>query len=149
MANAEAALIALRRDSPSATVLADDEWSAENVTGEWSPRTAAKNDPSVPQNIHLLSIRGQYESRRPPRPAPRREVDTAGFKCRQHCACARVPADAAFDSGTVWSRDILLSRRVWNCDSSRRMCTAFPACFLFIYFLPFFFFLMFGCWTLQ
>ncbi|EAN94370.1 hypothetical protein Tc00.1047053508577.50 [Trypanosoma cruzi] len=34
MANAEAALIALRRDSPSVTVLADDEWSAENVTGE-------------------------------------------------------------------------------------------------------------------
>ncbi|ESS62542.1 hypothetical protein TCDM_09781 [Trypanosoma cruzi Dm28c] len=137
MANAEAALIALRGDSPSVTVLADDEWSAENFTGEWSPRAAAKNDTSAPQNIHSLSIRGQYASRRPPHPAPRREVDTAEFKCRQHCACARVPGDAAFDSGTVWSRDILLSRRVWNCDSSRRMCTAFPA--FFFTFTPFFY----------
>ncbi|RNC39343.1 hypothetical protein TcCL_NonESM11313, partial [Trypanosoma cruzi] len=35
--------------------------------------------------------------------------------------------------GVVWSCGGLLSRRVWNCDSSQRTCAALHACFLLLF----------------
>ncbi|EAN86662.1 trans-sialidase, putative, partial [Trypanosoma cruzi] len=47
--------IAQPTDSQSVRVLAGSESSAENVTDELSPHTAAKNDTSVPETNHSAS----------------------------------------------------------------------------------------------
>ncbi|RNC54454.1 trans-sialidase [Trypanosoma cruzi] len=52
LADVEEALIAQPTDSQSVRVLAGSESSAENVTDELSPRTAAKNNTFVPETNH-------------------------------------------------------------------------------------------------
>ncbi|PWU99942.1 putative trans-sialidase, Group VII [Trypanosoma cruzi] len=55
LADAEEAPIAQPTDSQSVRVLAGSESSAEDVTDELSPHTAAKNDTSVPETNHSAS----------------------------------------------------------------------------------------------
>ncbi|KAF8284097.1 putative trans-sialidase, Group VII [Trypanosoma cruzi] len=55
LADVEEAPIAQPADSQSVRVLAGSESSAENVTEELSPRTAATNDTSVPETNHSAS----------------------------------------------------------------------------------------------
>ncbi|RNC42904.1 sialidase-like protein, partial [Trypanosoma cruzi] len=55
LADVEDPRIAQPTDSQSVRVLAGSESSAENVTDELSPRTAAKNDTSVPETNHSAS----------------------------------------------------------------------------------------------